>query len=184
MGFVPRNRRSQAMLRRQLGENLPVVVFNFGPVPLPVASLDVQAAGNEIDSEAVLMRALPRAHFRGALGEQVCLPVGTADTLERFYQELREVGLVCQGEVLRQSAKLKTHFRVQVRDVKLLAGDIHECSSILENSGLAETGVGERAPKLRRSEPEPVSNVLRTLELDLQVRVHDRRPKARREAPT
>jgi len=184
MGFVPRNRRSQAMLRRQLGDNLPVVVFNFGPVPLPVARVDVQSAGHEIDSEPVLMRALPRSHFRGAFGEQVSLPVGTAETLEGFYQELRKVGLVRKNEVLRQSAELKTHFRVQVRNVKLSALDIHEGSSLFEHSVSSGTGVGERASKLRRREPEPVSKVLRTLELDLQVPVHDRRPKAGRKAPT
>ena len=55
---------------------------------------------------------------------------------------------------------------------------------ISENSVSSGTGAGERAPKLRRREPEPDSKVLRTLELDLQVPVHDRRPKDGRKAPT
>lgn len=184
MGFVPRNRSEQAMLRRQLGQDLPIVVYRWGPVPLKPVAVLARHSAHEVHCEPVLMRTLPRAHFRGAFGEQVSLPVGTAETLERFHQELRNVGLVRKGEVLRQSAKLKTHFRVQVADIKLSASDIHSHSSILENSGFAETGGGERAPKLRRSEPKPVSNVLRTLELDLQVPVHDRRPKGGRNAPT
>jgi len=179
MGFVPTDRRAQARLRRQLGQNLPIVVFGFGPVPLParVVADTSQDAGNVVHSEPELVRALPRSRFRGAFGEQVSLPVGTAETLERFEQELRNVGLVRKGEILRQGAELKTYFRVQVADVKLSASDIHPMSSVALHSAFEGTGVGERASKLRRREPEPVSNVLRTLELDLQVRVHDKRPK-------
>ena len=35
MRFVPKDGRAQAMRRRQLGQDLPVVVFSWGPVPLP-----------------------------------------------------------------------------------------------------------------------------------------------------
>ena len=35
MGFVPRDRRQQAMLSRQLGKDLPIVVFRSGPVQVP-----------------------------------------------------------------------------------------------------------------------------------------------------
>ena len=90
MGFVPANRRAQARLRRQLGENLPVVVFRSGPVPLSQGPSRVvgglsnfsDAPWHEIDSETELVRALPRSRFRGAFGEKVTLPVGTAETLE------------------------------------------------------------------------------------------------------
>ena len=177
MGFVPRNRSEQAMLRRQLGQDLPIVVYSWGPVPIQPVRIRPRATTDKIDCESVLMRRLPRSRFRGAFGEQVSLPVGTAETLERFEQELRNVGLVRKGEVLRQGAELKTYFRVQVADVKLSASDVHPMSSVAVHSALEGTGVGERAFELRRREPEPVSNVLRTLELDLQVRVHDKRPK-------
>ena len=121
MGFIPRDRRQQAMLRRQLGKDLPVVVFRSGPVPLPDCPSRVvgrlsnfsDAPWYEIDSETELVRALPRSRFRGAFGEKVTLPVDTAETLERFEKELRSVGLIRKGEVLRQGAKLKSHFRVQ-----------------------------------------------------------------------
>lgn len=183
MRSIPRDRRAQAMLRRQLGQNLPVVVFRWGPVPL-TDPVRVKAARDEIDGKAVLMRALPRSHFRGAFGEQVRLPVGTAETLERFQQELRLVGLIGHNEVLRQGAKDPSYFRVQVRDEKLTSFDIHEASSVLEN-GVAAVGVGERALKLRCSEPEPTSKLLSNLEHGVKApRVHDKRPKARREAPT
>lgn len=180
MGLIPLNRASQAMVRRQLGEGLPVVVFRWGPVPV-VPSVR-EATWNKIDCEAVLMRALPRSRFRGAFGEQVRLPVGTAETLERFEQELRAVGLVRENEVLRQGAKLPAHFRVQVRDRKLTSADIHEASS----NGLSEAGVtgGERAPKLRCREPEVTSKVLSTFENGVKRKVHDKRPKGRRVAPT
>ena len=112
---VPFDRRYQAMRARQLGHDLPVVVFDWGPVPVAHAGevgAEDQSARHEIDGETVLMRALPWSHFRGAFGEQVQLPVGTAEALERFEQELRLVGLIGKGQVLRQGAKDPTYFRV------------------------------------------------------------------------
>ena len=158
MGFVPANRRAQARLRRQLGENLPVVVFGFGPVPLPtrVVADTSQDAGNVVHSEPELMRALPRSRFRGAFGEKVVLPVGTAQTLEGFEAELRKVGLIRKGEVLRQGAKLKSHFRVQVVKGERSSLEVHEFSSLKNASDWPLSGEGERAPKLRRSEPKPL----------------------------
>ena len=169
MGFVPRNRRQQAMLRRQLGQDLPVVVFRFGPVPLTEAGSRVvgglcnfsDAPWHEIDCQSELVRTLPRSRFRGAFGEKVSLPVDTAETLERFDKELRSVGLIRKGEVLRQSAKLKTHFRVQVLGAVRNTLDVHELSS-LKNAHIGPLrGVGERATKLRRSEPKPLHEAVK-----------------------
>ena len=148
------------MLRRQLGKDLPIVVFGFGPVPVPsavaVAGPELQTLGCEIDSKPELMRALPRRRFRGAFGEQVVLPVGTAETLEGFEAELRKVGLIGKGQVLRQGAKLKSHFRVQVVKGERSSLDVHEFSSLKNASDWPLSGEGERAPKLRRSEPKPL----------------------------
>ena len=164
MGFVPRNRRQQAMLRRQLGQDLPIVVFRSGPVPLPQAGSRVvgglsnfsDAPWYEIDGEAELMRTLPRSRFRGAFGEKVSLPVDTAESLERFEKELRSVGLIRTGEVLRQGAKLKSHFRVQVLGAVGNSLDVHELSSLKNAHSGPVRGVGERASKLRCSEPKPL----------------------------
>lgn len=195
MGSVPRNSRKQAMLRRQLAQDLPITVFRFGPVPIapdkPVPHFP-DAARDEVDCEPVLMCTLPRRHFRGAFGEKVVLPAGTAETLERFHKELRLVGLIGQGEVLRQSAKCPSHFRVQVGNRKLTSFDIHEGSSLFEHlRGTAETPGGERATQLRCREPEGVSKLIQSLEYETTRKgangkpyVHDKRPKARREAPT
>ena len=136
------------------------MVFRSGPVPLPtrVISDPSEDARNEIDSEPELVWALPRSRFRGAFGEQVVLPVGTAETLERFESELRSVGLIRKGEVLRQGAKLRTHFRVQVAKGKRPAVelDAHEFSSLKNAHSGPLSGVGERAANLRRSEPKPL----------------------------
>ena len=169
MGFIPRDRRQQAMLRRQLGQDLPIVVFRSGPVPLPQAGSRVvgglsnfsDAPWYEIDSETELVRALPRSRFRGAFGEKVTLPVGTAETLERFEKELRSVGLIRKGEVLRQGAKLKSHFRVQVLGAVGNTLDVHELSSLKNAHSGPLRGVGERATKLRRSEPKPLHEAVR-----------------------
>jgi len=160
MGSVPRDRRKQAMLRRQLGQDLPVAVFRFGPVPLPppvtFSRTELEDFRDEIDGEPELVRALPRARFRGAFGEKVVLPVGTAQTLERFEAELRAVGLIRKGQVLRQGAKLKSHFRVQVVKGERSSLDVHEFSSLKNAHSGPVRGVGERANKLRRSEPKPL----------------------------
>ena len=169
MGFVPRDRRQQAMLRRQLGEGLPVVVFRSGPVPLSQGGSRVvgrlsnfaDAPWYEIDSETELVRALPRSRFRGAFGEKVTLPVGTAETLERFEKELRSVGLIRKGEVLRQGAKLKSHFRVQILGAVGNTLDVHELSSLKNAHSGPVRGEGERATKLRRSEPKPLHEAVK-----------------------
>jgi len=169
MGFVPRDRRQQAMLSRQLGKDLPIVVFRSGPVPLPQASCGVEGGlGNfsespwhEIDCEPELMRTLPRSRFRGAFGEKVALPVDTAETLERFEQELRSVGLIRKGEVLRQGAKLKSHFRVQILGAVGDTLDVHELSSLKNAHSGPLSGVGERATKLRCREPKPLHEAVR-----------------------
>lgn len=169
MGFVPRDRRQQAMLRRQLGKDLPIVVFRSGPVPLPDCPSRVvgrlsnfsDAPWYEIDSETELVRALPRSRFRGAFGEKVTLPVGTAETLERFEKELRSVGLIRKGEVLRQGAKLKTHFRVQILGAVGNTLDVHELSSLKNAHSGPLSGVGERATKLRCSEPKPLHEAVK-----------------------
>ena len=164
MGFVPRDRRQQAMLRRQLGQDLPVVVFRFGPVPLTEARSRVvgglcnfsDAPWHEIDCQAELMSTLPRSRFRGAFGEKVTLPVDTAETLERFEKELRSVGLIRKGEVLRQGAKLKSHFRVQILGAVGNTLDVHELSSLENAHSGPLSGVGERATKSRCSELKPL----------------------------
>ena len=188
MRFVPKDGRAQAMRRRQLAQDLPVVVFSWGPVPLPdscAASETDDPPRNEIDGKPVLMCALPRANFRGAFGEQVCLPVGTAQTLERFYQELRLVGLISEGQVLRQSAKDPAHFRVQVGNRKLLACDIHEHSSLFTRSVGAVEKPGDRSNTLGRRSPGFSSKLVSSLESDESRNlVHDRRPKDGRKAPT
>lgn len=155
---IASNRR-KTMIARQLGKDLPIVVFSWGPVP--VSPRDSGVVGglrdladplrDEIHSEPVLMRALPRSRFAGAFAEQVVLPVGTAQTLERFEQELRSVGLIGKGQRLRQSAKNPTHFRVQVG--KKIGSSIDAHSSL--RSLPSEEGTiafRERAIKLRRSE--------------------------------
>ena len=148
------------MLRRQLGQDLPIVVFSWGPVPVPPAvtlsRLELEPLRHEVDSEPELMRALPRARFRGAFGEQVVLPVGTAQSLERFEAELRRVGLIRKGEALRQGAKLPTHFRVQVVGDKGASLDVYEFLFLKNVSDWPLSGEGERASKLRRSEPKPL----------------------------
>ena len=165
MGSIPRDRRQQAMLRRQLGQDLPVAVFRFGPVPLPpavtVSRTELEDFRNEIDCEPELVRALPRARFRGAFGEKVVLPVGTAEALERFESELRKVGLIRKGQVLRQGAKLKSHFRVQVVKGERSSLDVHEFSSLKNAHSGPVRGVGERATKLRRSEPKPLHEAVK-----------------------
>ena len=164
MGFVPRDRRQQAMLRRQLGKDLPVVVFRSGPVPLSDSPSRVvgglrnfsDAPWHEIDGQAELVSTLPRSRFRGAFGEKVTLPVDVAETLERFEKELRSVGLIRKGEVLRQGAKLKTHFRVQILGAVGNTLDVHELSSLKNAHSGPLSGVGERATKSRCSEPKPL----------------------------
>lgn len=188
MGFVPTDRRKQAMMRRELGEGLPIVVFRWGPVPLPAGDpvpVLPDPARDEVDCEPVLMRALPRTHFRGAFGEQVSLPVGTAQTLERFEQELRAVGLIGKGQILRQGAKCPTYFRVQVGNRKLSAGDIHPASSVCEHSiGAVETPT-DRSTRLGRRAVGVSSKLVSSLDSDaLRPLVHDRRPKGGRKAPT
>ena len=169
MGFVPRNRRKQAMLRRQLGKDLPVVVFRSGPVPLSDSPSRVvgglrnfsDAPWHEIDSQAELVSTLPRSRFRGAFGEKVTLPVDVAETLERFEKELRSVGLIRKGEVLRQGAKLKTHFRVQILGAVGNTLDVHELSSLKNAHSGPLSGVGERATKSRCSEPKPLHEAVK-----------------------
>ena len=179
MGSIPFDRRRQAMLARQLGKNLPVVVFSWGPVPLTRSFSPVEAPWHEIDSQPELMCALPRSRFRGAFGEQVRLPSSTAETLEGFEQELRKVGLIRKDEVLRQSAKLPAHFRVQVRNKKLLATDLHLSSSIVSKDAGAISR-GERAPPLRCSERREISKLVSSLESEEQrPYVHDKTPAGR-----
>ena len=115
--------------------------------------------GFAVDFE--LMRALPRSRFRGAFGEKVTLPVDTAETLERFEKELRSVGLIRKGEVLRQGAKLKSHFRVQILGAEGNTLDVHELSSLKNAHSGPLSGVGERATKLRCSEPKPLHEAVK-----------------------
>ena len=186
---IPTDRRAQAMRRRQLGQDLPIVVFNWGPVPLPnsgSAAVETNdAPRDEIDGKPVVVRALPRANFRGAFGEQVSLPVGAAETLERFYKELRLVGLVGHNEVFRQGAKDPTYFRVQVGNRKLAAVDIHERSSVVTHSIGAEEKPRDRSNTLGCRSRGVSSKLVTSLENDdSRSRVHDRRPKGGRNAPT
>ena len=123
MGFVPRDRRNKAALDRQLGKDLPITVFRFGPVPsrshAQGESLRLREEWHEIHCEPELMRALPRTRFRGAFAEQVRLPPETAVSLENFEAELRAVGLIRPNELLRQGASRPLHFRVQQREVRV-----------------------------------------------------------------
>lgn len=181
MGFVPRNRPRKTMVSRQLGKGLPIAVFRWGPVPLPPSkpvAVISDPPRDEIDGEAVLMRTLPRADFRGAFGEQVRLPVRTAETLERFQQELRAVGLVSEGEVFRQGAKDPSYFRVQVRDRKLSAFDIHEASSVrMVEIGAGDTPV-DRSNTLGCRSTGVSSKLVSSLDTgDSRPLVHDKRPK-------
>ena len=89
----------------------------------------------------------------------------------------RQAHLLTEGTTKAGPWKSAHQYGLAVDFVKLSASDIHPMSSVALHSAFEGTGVGERASKLRRREPEPVSNVLRTLELELQVRVHDKRPK-------
>lgn len=172
---------------RQPPQDVPVVVFAWGPVPLPSGFVpdSAQPLHDKVDCEPVLMARLPWSRFRGPFGEQVRLPVGTAEALERFEAELRVVGLIGPDEVLRQSAKLPTHFRVQVRNRKYAAIDIHEASSILTPIIGAGANPAERSTTLGRREVGFASKLVTSLEQDAKrPKVHDKRPKARRDAPT
>lgn len=166
MRFVPVDVAFKSMLFSKLAENDPVAVAGVGPIPVPstdvVLGPKLEDFRDEIDGEPELVRALPSARFRGAFGKKVVLPVGTAQTLERFEAELRAVGFIGRDEILRQSAKLPSHFRVQFRDGKRASGDIHDLSSIhREAPEWGTSAFRERAPTLRCRErnasPEPVS---------------------------
>ena len=78
MGFVPRDRRNKAALDRQLGKDLPVTVFRFGPVPsrshAQGESLRLREEWHEIHCEPELMRALPgRAFVVPSRNRSACL---------------------------------------------------------------------------------------------------------------
>ena len=83
------------------------------PIPLPAVE------GDEISRQPVLMRALPRARFRGLGLKQLVLPQGMAETLEQFEIGLRLAGFVRSNELVCQTTDGTHHFRVQRRYVSI-----------------------------------------------------------------
>ena len=152
---IPTDRRAQAMLRRQLAQDLPVTVFRFGPVPARLHSkgysLGLGEEWYEVHCEPELMRALPRSRFRGAFGEQVRLPPETAVSLENFEAELRAVGLIRPHELLRQGASRPLHFRVQQREVRV--SDVSQVSLLRSET---PPPVGRRGASLTEGHQPPL----------------------------
>ena len=111
MGFIPiEDRIDQSDQLCSVQQEVPVV---SNPRP------SVRPVRDEIGSEPEVMRALPRARFRGLGLKQLLLPSGAAETLEEFEKGLRAAGLVRVSEVICQTTDGPLHFRVKRRNVAI-----------------------------------------------------------------
>lgn len=122
MAFVPR-KNSRAEPKFLPGDLEKLVVVPTVPVPANAyhtfitdfKAFDVLNAQvrDEIDSQSVLVRTLPRQRFARFLSKKACLPVGRAECLEQFEVGLREAGFIGVGEILLQGLSNPLKFRVK-----------------------------------------------------------------------
>jgi hypothetical protein len=119
MGLVPHNRAFKAKFKCGFLEEDPYGVFGRRPVKAGSYAESLRffcsEERNKVDSEAVLVVALPRPRFgrTPALLEQVVLPVGRAEALIDLETELRAVGMIGVMQVCLQSPDRPDHFRVE-----------------------------------------------------------------------
>lgn len=129
MGLIPRNRVFYAKDRALFMQYMPDAIANFRPMPtgrnVQPVRFRLGEVRDEVDGEPVLMRALPRARFRNRFREQVQLPSWAAVCLEDFEAELRNTGLVKEGEMLVQVSHSRLKFRVQKADVSIDDVGVH-----------------------------------------------------------
>lgn len=71
---------------------------------------------DSVESQAEIMRALPRSRFRGPGGKQVILSRREAVRLEDLERELRSLGLVEPRHIFHDEFGDGLHFGVQCRD--------------------------------------------------------------------
>lgn len=153
MNQIPRKRSRQLEFLRT-GRQKAIIV---GGVPVPagasapakVDSFLSRYPWDEIDGQSVLMRALPRARFRGTFGDEVRLPNGTAERLEDFEAGLRDAGLLAESEILKKSHSPFLHFRVQKRQVAVDGTLIHANASVERDPRPELVGVAKRAEHAR-----------------------------------
>lgn len=116
MRFVPAN-RFEAETRRRLLEYFPAWIGNFRPIPsgrdAKRARFALAEEGDKIDGKPEIVGALTATRFRCSFGEQVILPLETAERLEDFETELKRSGLMKPDETLVQRYSRPEKFRVQ-----------------------------------------------------------------------
>lgn len=126
MGSVPRE-RVKSVLFCNVCKDVPVRVIGSGPIPSGddgaslgeiLACLTCGQVWDEVDSQAELVRALPRSRFRHLAGQSVRLPVGEAERLEDFEAELQLVGLMKPYEIIVDLRGDGKHFGVQNRQAR------------------------------------------------------------------
>lgn len=204
MRSIPRDAVVYADDRGLLFEYLPDFVGRRRPVPTPLAGVDRRflvespvhhnfVAGpllrvqkrNEVHSQPVLMRTLPRSRFCGSLGEEVQLPSGAAETLEDFEAALKLAGFIKPGQALVQSNYFPGKFRVQEVETSVNGVGVHGGS--LREGDAPHLG-GQSSPSRRVPSPSvaPAAGQGRRAERPLTreaakaIDVHCRRAKPRR----
>jgi len=133
MRFIPSYRSYEAEHRRRLLQFLPEWIGRFRPIPSGAYAkrgcLGLIEERDEITSEPVLMRALPRCCFRSSFHEQSVLPDRASECLEDFVAELYATGLMGVDEIVVQSLASPRKFRLQKRKVAVDRAAVHDrCS--------------------------------------------------------
>lgn len=106
---------------------LEVIPFMSGKIPCPpgycAACGCADGEWNEVCCQTELVRALPWPRFTNSTGSQVCLPLWATERLEGFEENLRQSGLIVEGQVLCQSNY--SPFKFTVQSFEAICSDRH-----------------------------------------------------------
>ena len=145
MRFVPAN-RFEAETRRRLLQYFPAWIANFRPIPsgrnAERSRFAMAQEGDKIDRKTEVVGALTPTRFRSSFGEQVVLPLETAERLEDFEAELKRTGLMKPDEALVQRYSRPDKFRVQ--PVQVIAADHYRSPAETLLHGVCPSSLRER----------------------------------------
>lgn len=158
MNKVPTNRYAQSKMLGPLLEESVVVASMPAPARMDdISELVGERPGlvwaeewNEIRGKAVTVSGLVHTRFRDTFFQQVKLPRGIAESLEKFEEGLRLAGLVGPDEVLVQQASRPPKFRVQKLKV---SDDGHYGRSFLDRSERATHSAVESVDQEKATTP-------------------------------
>lgn len=159
MRSVPRVRASHAERLRACFQEPPAGVADRRPVPADFYAecfrLGLTEEGNEIDSQAELVRGLPRSRFTGAFTMNAYLPSGAAECLEDLEAELRAAGLITPDQILVQTSRDGRKFRVKERRPSVDGILVHDDHLSLLGPRAQAHAEGPNLSRPRRKVPNP-----------------------------